>query len=100
MHRPLRPKPVVFACRGCELDFVARRLAAELDRRGLAEASVIGADAAKARARFPIYALDGCERACAARWLGSLGVTPERSFVLDPAKEAAAEIERVAAALR
>ena len=32
--------------------------------------------------RFPIYALDGCARGCAARWLEERGIRAERSFVI------------------
>jgi uncharacterized metal-binding protein len=82
----LRPIPVVFACRGCELDAAARQAAAELDRRGEGEASVMGRDAAKARSRFPIYVIEGCGKCCATEWLGSIGVRPQKRCVLDPAK--------------
>ena len=95
----LRPTPVVFACRGCELDVAAREAVAALDRSGLAEASVAGADSAKARARFPIYAVEGCGKACAAQWLAGHGVTPQRSFVLDPARELAVQLEAIKKAL-
>jgi uncharacterized metal-binding protein len=90
---------VLFACSGCERSRAAAEVAAALDARGLGEASVAGAGAAKARARFPVYALEGCEERCAARWLGALGVSVQRSFVLDPAKDATAEAGRIAALL-
>ena len=89
----LRPIPVVFGCRGCERDDTAQQAAAEIDRCGLAEASVAGTDSAKARARFPIYVIEGCGKRCAAQWLAGHGVTPLRSFVLDPAKELAAQLD-------
>ena len=95
----LRPTPVVFACRGCELDVAAREAVAALDRSGLAEASVAGADSAKACARFPIYVVEGCGKACAAQWLAGHGVTPQRSFVLDPARELAVQLEAIKKAL-
>ena len=95
MKLHLRPIPVVFACRGCELDLAAREAAAALDRSGLAEASVAGTDSAKARSRFPVYAIEGCGKGCAAQWLAGHGVTPQRSFVLDPAKELAAQLEAI-----
>jgi len=85
--------PVLFACRGCERDRAAREAAFELDRRGLAEASVAGADAEKARARYPVYVIEGCAEACAAKWLATQGVRPARSFVLDPDRDARAQIE-------
>ena len=92
--------PVLFACRGCERDAFAREVALALDRRGLGEAYVAGAQAERARARFPIYAIEGCEKACARAWLAGIGVTPQRSFTLDAKQPAAAEVERIAAALR
>jgi uncharacterized metal-binding protein len=92
----LRPTPVIFACKGCELDEAARKAVAELDRRGLAEASVAGRDSAKARSRFPIYALEGCGKCCAAQWLAGQGVQPQRSFVLDPARDAGPQIDDIA----
>lgn len=95
MKLVVRPIPVVFACRGCALDAVAREMAAELERRGLAEAALAGRDAAKARSRFPVYALEGCDRCCAAQWLASEGVRPQRSLVLDPQAEPQAELERI-----
>ena len=93
----VRPIPVVFACRGCELDKAAKAIATELQRRDLAEAAVAGGDAAKARARFPIYALEGCGKCCAAQWLASNGVRAQRSLVLDPERDTAAELERILA---
>ncbi len=80
----LRPIPVVFACRGCGLDTAARQAAAELDRRGEGEASLMGRDAAKARSRFPIHAIEGCDKRCATQWLSSIGVRPQHVHVLDP----------------
>jgi uncharacterized metal-binding protein len=88
--------PVVFACRGCELDRTAREAVAELDRRGLVEGSVAGADAAKARSRYPVFVVEGCAEACGARWLGEQGVHPLRSFVLDPDGDSHDQIERIA----
>lgn len=79
----LRPRPVVFACSGCERSRAAAGFAAALDREGIAEAGAQGTAEAKARARFPIYALDGCEERCAERWLRGVGARVERSFVLD-----------------
>jgi uncharacterized metal-binding protein len=91
----LRPTPVLFACKGCELDAAAQTAAAHLDRAGLAEASIAGKDSAKARSRFPIYAIEGCGKCCAAQWLAGHGVQPQRSFVLDPAKELAPQLEAI-----
>ncbi|HEY9530680.1 MAG TPA: putative zinc-binding protein [Burkholderiales bacterium] len=79
----LRPIPVVYACRGCELDAAAQRTAARLERQGEAEAGVMGKDTAKARSRFPIYVIEGCAKCCATQWLGSIGVRPQRTAVLN-----------------
>jgi uncharacterized metal-binding protein len=95
----LRPIPVAFACRGCEREAAARTVAAHLDRAGLAEASVAGSDSAKARSRFPVYAIEGCGKCCAAQWLAGHGVKPQRSFVLDPAGELAPQLDAIAAEL-
>jgi uncharacterized metal-binding protein len=99
MKLSLRPIPVIFACKGCDLDGSAQRAAAEFDRRGLGEAAVAGRDSARARSRYPIYVIEGCAKACAAGWLASQGVKPQQSFVLDPARDAAPQIERIAGAL-
>lgn len=77
----LRPLPVAYACRGCAAyGDGAREVAALLEQKGLAEAC---ADIAKARARFPVIAIDGCHEGCVRRWLEGHGVTPERSFVVE-----------------
>lgn len=99
MTHHLRPIPVVFACKGCELDAAAQTVAAHLDRSGLVEASETGRDSAKARSRFPIYAVEGCSKCCAAQWLAGQGVKPQRSFVLDPAGELAPQLEAIEKAL-
>ena len=84
MKSLLRPLPVVFACRGCaEFGTRAGEAAAALDRRGLAEACALDdACLAKARSRYPVYALDGCARGCALRWLAEHGVAAHRHEVL------------------
>ena len=92
--------PVLFACRGCERDAFARDVAKALDRRGLGEAYVAGGEAARARSRFPIYAIEGCDKACTKAWLAGLGVTAQRSFLLDAGNSAEHEAERIAAALK
>lgn len=77
----LRPLAVAYACRGCSAyGDGARKVAALLEQEGLAEAS---ADIAKARARFPVIAIDGCGEGCVRRWLEGQGITPERSFVVE-----------------
>lgn len=100
MEKPVRPMPVLFACRGCEHDAAAREVAGALDRRGLGEAYLAGAETARARARFPIYALEGCARACASAWLAGIGVQASRSFFLEEGEGAAQALERIAAELR
>lgn len=86
----VRAVPVVYACSGCtsagELaDDVARRL----DRDGLAEmGSIAGIGAgdpqqlSKAKARFPIIAIDGCANGCARRCLERHGIEPAHHYVL------------------
>ena len=95
----VRVMPVLFACSGCARDGIAREAAAELDRRGLVEASLAGRDAGKARSRYPVLVLEGCAEACGARWLAGQGVRPVRTFVLDPAGEVCDQVERIAEAL-
>ena len=84
MKRILRPLPVLYACRGCpEFGGAAREIGAELERRGRAQLVWLG-DAAPATLgqRFPIFALDGCAKGCALRWLAEQGITPEQHYVL------------------
>ena len=95
----VRVMPVIFACRGCERDGVAREAVAELDRRGLAEGSVASDDAVKARSRYPVFVVEGCAQACGERWLRSQGVCPVRSFVLDPQGDSRDQVERIAGSL-
>lgn len=98
MNQKLRPVPVLFACRGCERDAAAQAVAAELDRRGLGEAYVAGAEAARAHARYPVCAIEGCGDACATKWLAGIGVTPAAIFVLQ-SEDAQGEAGRLAALL-
>lgn len=100
----VRPLPVLFACRGCpQFGDKAHKVAALLDSRGYAEAAWLGAPgsdeqqlAAKARSRFPIFAIDGCARRCAGRWLASAGVKAQRHFILaSPADRAEQIAERI-----
>jgi uncharacterized metal-binding protein len=81
--------PVMFACAGCpEFGDAAAQLALRLDRRGVAEAALLGAAAdaeqlaTKARSRFPVHAVDGCVKGCARRWLLERGARVERHFIL------------------
>ena len=95
----VRVMPVLLACRGCEADGVAREAALELDRRGLGEAESAGRNADKARSRYPVYVIEGCAEGCSGRWLAAHGVRAARSFVLDPAGDLRAQIERIAGEL-
>ena len=95
----LRPRPVLFACQGCaEYGDMAHEVAALLDASGFAEASWLGAGrrddllASKARSRFPVYAIEGCARRCAAHWLAGHGVKAQRQFILAAPGESAARI--------
>jgi uncharacterized metal-binding protein len=96
----VRVRPVLVACRGCERDGAARAAALELDRRGLGEAEVAGACADKARSRYPVLVIEGCEQACGERWLAGEGVAPVASFMLHGEADLASQVERIAAALR
>jgi uncharacterized metal-binding protein len=88
--------PVLFACRGCERDAAAREVARLLDRRGVGEAYLAGAEAERARARFPIYAIEGCEQACASAWLAGIGVRQASCFFLRTEGKVAVAVERIA----
>jgi uncharacterized metal-binding protein len=84
MRVVLRPLPVLYACQGCaEFGDLAREVGALLDRGGVAQLVWLGAapNATPAR-RYPILALDGCDKACALRWLGERGIAADRSYVL------------------
>jgi uncharacterized metal-binding protein len=92
----VRAVPVLFACRGCELDRAAVEAARQLDRRGLGEAEAAGSGADKARSRYPVYAIEGCAEACGKRWLAAQGVEPVASFVLDPETSLGPQLEEIA----
>ena len=88
MRMVLKPLPVLVACAGCpRYGNFAAEAAGELDHRGQGERAWLGGDqwaaAAKARARWPVFALDGCASACARAWCERQGVTPQRSYILD-----------------
>lgn len=84
MRIVLKPLPVLYACQGCpEFGQRARDFAAGLDAKGEAEMVWLGANPEPAPTqRYPVYAVDGCDKACAVRWLASHGMTPERTFIL------------------
>ena len=99
----LRPLPVLFACQGCpEYGDTAHDVASVLDAWGFAESAWLGGQAAddqraaKARSRFPVYAVEGCGKRCAAQWLARHGVKPQRQFILAAPGDSAEKIaERI-----
>ena len=60
----------------------ARDAGARLDRDGVAEMIWLGAPGARATTRFPVWALDGCGKRCARRWLEQRDVPVARSYVV------------------
>lgn len=100
----VRALPVLFACQGCpQFGDMAHEVAQVLDSQGFAEATWLGAPggeearlAAKARSRFPVYAIDGCAKRCACEWLAARGVKARRHFILASPGDSAAQIaERI-----
>jgi len=80
----VHPLPVLYACQGCpEFGQVARDMGKLLDRTGRAQLVWLG-DAVKPelRERFPIYTIDGCDKACARLWLAQHHMSAEKSFVI------------------
>lgn len=84
MRVVLKPLPVLYACQGCpEFGQVARDVGALLDAAGLAETVWLGAsEHLRPKSRFPIFALDGCDKACAQRWLERHGIAADRTYIL------------------
>ena len=84
MNPPIRVRPVLFACAGCpQRGYLAPQAAALLDARNLAEFTPLTARGVeKARARFPVFTLEGCDRACAREWLRGHGVRVQRCDML------------------
>jgi uncharacterized metal-binding protein len=87
----LKAFPVLVACEGCPAyGQAAHRVGTVLDRRGalevawLGEARNLATIRAKAKSRYPVYALDACDKGCAAAWLRDQGVRLQRAFVLKP----------------
>jgi uncharacterized metal-binding protein len=80
----LRPLPLLYACQGCaEFGQFARDVGAFFDQAGALEMVWLGcAREPKPTSRFPVFALDGCGKACARRWLERHGVPVDESFVL------------------
>jgi uncharacterized metal-binding protein len=87
----LKAFPVLVACEGCPAyGQAAREVGTLLDRRGAVEVAWLG-DArnlptirAKVKSRYPVYALDACDKGCAAAWLREQGVRVQRAFALQP----------------
>jgi len=76
----VRSLGVVYACRGCPAHGErAREVALLLERRGLAEACT---EVAKARARYPVIAIDACRDECVRRWLEDHDIAAHRHYVL------------------
>jgi uncharacterized metal-binding protein len=84
MRVVLRPLPVLYACQGCaEVGQRARDVGALFDRARALEMVWLGSGGdPKPTTRFPVFALDGCAKACARRWLGGHGIRAEHSFVI------------------
>ena len=84
MNARARLRPVLFACAGCpQHGYLAPQVGALLDARNVAELTPLAAQGVeKARARFPVFTLEGCDRACAREWLGSHGVRVQRCDML------------------
>ena len=100
----VRVLPVLYPCAGCaQWGDAARETTRLLERQGAGEMSALDDPGlAKARARFPIVAIDACGAACARLWLERRGAAPDAGYVLlcdelqDPARAAA----RIRAQLR
>jgi len=80
----VRPLPVLYACQGCpQFGQLAREVGAFFEQAGALEMVWLGDGRKLAPTqRYPILALDGCDQACAARWLGERGIVPEGAYVL------------------
>ena len=100
----VRPFPVLYACSGCaQFGYSAPRVAQRLDERGLVESVWLGAapQSGAVTGRFPIFALDACEKRCARAWVEANGARVEQCFVLTPLERLDDEgaARRIAAAL-
>jgi uncharacterized metal-binding protein len=75
---------VVYPCAGCpQWGDAARETIRVLERQGIAEMSGLnGIGLAKARARYPIIAIDACAAGCARVWLERHGAAPHYAYVL------------------
>lgn len=102
MSAIVKPFPVIYACQGCpQFGELAHEVGTLLDRNGVAEMVWLGAPDLKRKSRFPAVALDGCNKACARRWLERHGIAAERSYVLEERRPGSAEraVQRIAADL-
>jgi uncharacterized metal-binding protein len=80
----LRPFPVLYACQGCpEYGHRARELGEQFDRAGVGELVCLGASAdIQPTERYPVFAIDGCRKRCALKWLAQHGIDAEGSYML------------------
>ena len=79
----VRALPVLYSCQGCPAHGQRAQQAAEsLERLGVVEAAWTGTPGLTPKARFPIWAIDGCADGCALRWLATQGVKADRHYVL------------------
>ena len=83
MRIVLRPFPVLYACQGCpEYGQAARELGERLDRAGVGELVWLGAAAEiQPTERYPVFAIDGCKKGCALKWLAQRGIEAEGSYI-------------------
>ena len=84
MRVVLRPLPVAYACQGCP-EFGQRvcDFAAALDRDKMAEMVWLGAaKELTPTQRYPVFAVDGCSKGCALKWLLEHGVAAEDSYIV------------------
>jgi uncharacterized metal-binding protein len=84
MRLVLEPLPVLYACQGCpEYGQVARDAGARMERAGTAELHWLGSRwEVRPTDRYPVFAIDGCAKACAARWLEGHGLRADRSYIV------------------
>jgi uncharacterized metal-binding protein len=84
MRVVVRPLPVIYACQGCpEFGQLARDAGLMLDAAGVGQTVWLGAGRpAPLNERYPIFALEGCEKRCAQGWLERHGVVPDRTYVV------------------
>jgi uncharacterized metal-binding protein len=103
MNVRVRAVPVLYPCAGCpQWGDGAREAARLLERLGLAEMSALdGIGLAKAKARYPIIAIDACSTACARAWLERRGAAPHYALVLEERElhDAASAATRIRAKL-